>query len=113
MGQVFFSLNSMLRDQRGWLRFPNSPRPLGPKACFTLVKSKQVITSLRLSFYSWLIVLLIYVRTNGIRGLLRRIGSMLSVKRLYSFIRLKYQIRKLYRSSSLKCSMNNENDRAD
>ena len=96
------SLNAMLADQRRWLRFPNNPRPLGPKACLDVLKSEGIIASLRMDFYKWLLELWIYVLINGWRGLRRRIASRFSPRRLYSRMRLIYQARKLYRASSSK-----------
>ena len=108
----YSSLNAMLADQRRWLRFPNNPRPLGPKACLDVRKSEGLIASLRTNFYMWLAELWVYVRINGWRGLLRRIASRFSPRRLYSRIRLIYQARKLYRASFSNNSKNDDNDRA-
>ena len=47
----YSSLDAMLADQRRWLRLPNNPRPLGPKACLDVHKSIGVIESLRTGFY--------------------------------------------------------------
>lgn len=108
----YSSLNAMLADQRRRLRFSNNPRPLGPKACLDVRKSTGVIESLRIDFYMWVWQLWLYVRVNGWRGLRRRIASQFSVRRLYSVLRLIYQMRKLYRSSSSNRPKNNINDRA-
>ena len=96
------SLNSMLADQRRLLRFTNNPRPLGPNACLNVRKSKTVIDSLRMEVYMWVLQFLLYVRIIGWRGLRRRICSQFSVRRLYFVLRLIYQMRKLYRSSTSK-----------
>ena len=96
------SLNAMLADQRRWLRFPNNPRPLGPKACLDIRKSEGIIASLRTDFYMWLLELRLYIRINGWRGLQRRIVSRFSPRQLYSRMRLIYQARKQYRASSSK-----------
>ena len=107
------SLNSMLADQRRLLRFTNNPRPLGPKACLNVRKSKMVIDSLRMEVYMWVLQFLLYVRINGWRGLCRRICSQFSVRRLFSVLRLIYQMRKLYRSSTSNRSKSNDSDHSD
>lgn len=109
----YSSLDAMLADQRRWLRFPNNPRPLGPKACLDVRKSKTVIDSLRMDVYMWVLQLLLYVRINGWRGLRRRIASRFSLRRLYSRMRLIDQAGKLYRASSSNRFKNNDKDRAD
>lgn len=106
----YSSLNAMLSDQRRWFRFTNNPRPLGPKTCLDIRKSNGVIASLRLDIYMWRLQLLLFVRVNGWCGLRRKIASQFSVRRLYSILRLMYKMRKLYRSSSSKRSMINDND---
>ena len=107
------SLNAMLADQRQWLRFPNNPRPLGPKACLDVHKSEGIIASLRTDFYMWLSELRLYVLINGWRGLRRRIASRFSLRRLYSRMCLIDQARKQYRASSSNNSKNNDNDCAN
>ncbi|MYH81794.1 hypothetical protein F4009_22635 [Candidatus Poribacteria bacterium] len=107
------SLNSMLADQRRLLRFTNNSRPLGPKTCLNVRKSKTVIDSLRMEVYMWILQFLLYVRVNGWRSLRRRICSQFSVRRLFSVLRLIYQMRKLYRSSTSNRSKSNDNDRSD
>ena len=84
----YSSLNAMLADQRRWLRLPNNPRPLGPKACLDIRKSTGVIESLRTDFYMWVLQLWLYVRGHGWGGLRRRIASKFSVRRLYTHLRL-------------------------
>lgn len=103
----YSSLNAMLKDQRRWFRFTNHPRPLGPKACLDIRKSRQIFESLRLDFYGWLIQIMIYVRTKGWRALLRRVSSLFSLRRLHTFLRIRHQVKKLYRSSSSNRSENN------
>ena len=109
----YSTLDAMFADQRRWLRLPNNPRPLGPKACLDVYKSEGIIASLRMDFYMWLGELWIYVRINGWRGLQQRIVSRFSLRRLCSRMRLIYQARKLYRASFSNNSKNNDNDRAD
>ena len=109
----YSSLSAMLADQRRWLWFSNSPRPLGPKSCLDVRKSIGVIKSLRTDFYMWVSELWLYVRINGWRGLRQRIASRFSLRRLYSRMRLIYQARKLYHASSSNNSKSNDNDRAD
>ena len=109
----YSSLNAMLADQRRWLRFPNNPRPLGPKACLDVSKSESIISSLRMDFYMWIPELWLYVRGHGWGGLRRRIASKFSVRRLYTRLRLIFQAKKLYRSSFSKRSKSNDNDHTD
>ena len=107
------SLNAMLTDQRRWLRLPNTPRPLGPKACLDIRKSTGVIESLRTDFYMWVLQLLLYVRGHGWGGLLRRIASKISVRRLYFHFLQKRKARKLYRTLYSNRSKSNDNVHAD
>ena len=104
----YSSLDAMLADQRRWLRFPNNPRPLGPKACLDIHELLGLIASLRMDFYKWLLELWIYVLINGWRGLRRRIASRFSLRRLYSRMHLIDQARKLYRTSFSNNSKSND-----
>ena len=109
----YSSLNAMLKDQRRWFRFTNNPRPLGPKACLVIRKSKKVSNSLLLEFYIWLIQILIYVRVKGWRALQHRITAFFSLRRLYTFLRLIFKMKRLYRSETSNRSNDNDNDQAD
>ena len=109
----YSSLDAMFADQRRWLRFPNNPRPLGPKACLDVHKSAGVIETLRTNFHMWILQLLLYVRINGWRGLLRRIASKISVRRLYFRFLQKRKARKLYRTLFSNRSKSNDNVHAD
>ena len=108
----YSSLDAMLADQRRWLRFPNNPRPLGPKACLEVNDSERDDSVLRMYFYKCLLQLWLFIHINGWRGLQRWIASRFSVRRLYSRLLLSHQARKLYRSSSSNRSKSDENDRA-
>ena len=108
----YVSIDAMLTDQRKWLRFPNNPQPLGPKACLEVDDSKKGTSTLRMYFYKCIIQLWLFVRINGWRGLHRWIASRFSVRRLYSRLLLSHQARKLYCSSTSNHSKSNDNDHA-
>ena len=108
----YSSLDAMLDKQLRQFRFFTKHRPLGPKACLEVHESEGVVTSLRMGFYIWLCKLWLFARMNGWYGLRRWIGTQLSVRRLYFILRLIYQARKLYRSSSSNCSKGDVNDSA-
>ena len=61
----YSSLDAMLADQRRWLRFPNNPRPLGPKACLKVNDSERDDSVLRMYFYKCLLQLWLFIRING------------------------------------------------
>ena len=94
----YSSLDAMLADQRRRFRLFNQPRPLGPKACLE-VSREDVGTSLRMTCYTWLFQLWLFVRLHGWRGLRRWIFARFSIPRLYFYLRLSHRKRKLYRSS--------------
>ena len=94
----YSSLDAMLADQRRRFRFFNQPRPLGPKACLE-VSREDVGTSLRMTSYTWLFQLWLFVRLHGWRGFRRWVFARFSIPRLYSRLRLSCRKRKLYRSS--------------
>ena len=94
----YSSLDAMLADQRRRFRFFNQPRPLGPKACLE-VSREDVGTSLRMTCYTWLFQLWLFVRLHGWRGFRRWVFARFSIPRLYSRLRLSCRKRKLYRSS--------------
>ena len=94
----YSSLEAMLADQHRRFRFFNQPRPLGPKACLE-VSREDVGTALRMTCYTWLFQLRLFVRLHGWRGLRRWIFAQFSIPRLYSHLRLSHRKRKLYRSS--------------
>ena len=94
----YSSLNAMLTDQHRRFRLFNQPRPFGPKACLE-VSHEDIGTLLRVTCYTWLFQLWLFVRLHGWRGLQRWIFARFSIPRLYSRLRLSYQKRKLYRSS--------------
>ena len=94
----YSSLDAMLADQRRRFRFFNQPRPLGPKARLE-VSREDVGTSLRMTCYTWLFQLWLFVRLHGWRGLRRWIFARFSIPRLYFYLRLSHRKRKLYRSS--------------
>ena len=96
----YSSLDAMLKSQRQWMRLPNNPRPLGPKANLKITPHKNGISP----FYKWIVPLWLFVRINGWRGLQRWIFSRLSIRRLFSRLRQGHQARKLFRSSSSKRS---------
>ena len=106
----YSSLDAMLDKQLRQFRFFTKHRPLGPKACLEVHESEGVVTSLRMGFYIWLCKLWLFVRINGRYGLRRWIGAQFSVRRLYFILRLIYQARKLYRSSSSNRSKSDVND---
>ena len=108
----YVSIDAMLTDQRKWLRFPNNPQPLGPKACLEVGDSKKGASTLRMYFYKCIIQLWLFVRINGWRGLHRWIASRFSVRRLYSRLLLSHQARKLYCSSTSNHSKSNDDDHA-
>ena len=109
----YSTVDAMLAAQRRWLRLPNTPRPLGPKACLDIRKSAGVIESLRTDFYMWVLQLWLYIRGHGWGGLRRRIASKFSVRRLYTRWCLIFQAKKLYRSSFSNRSKSNDKDRTD
>ena len=94
----YSSLDAMLADQHRRFRFFNQPRPLGPKACLE-VSHEDVGTALRMTCYTWLFQLWLFIRLHGWRGLRRWIFARFSIPRLYSRLRLSCQKRKFYRSS--------------
>ena len=94
----YSSLNAMLADQYRRFRLFNQPRPFGPKACLD-VTHQHVSTSLRMTCYTWLFQLWLFVCLHGWRGLRRWIFARFSISRLYSRMRSSYRARKLYRSS--------------
>ena len=106
----YSSLGAMLIDQRRWLRFPNNPRPLGPKACLEINDLENRNGILRMRFYNWFLQLSLFVRINGWRGLHRWVASRFSVRRLYSRLLLSHEARKLHRSSTSNHSKSNDND---
>ena len=108
----YSSLDAMLADQRRWLRLPNNPRPLGPKARLKIDRHENNKNALNTFFFRYLFQLWLFVRINGWHGLCRWIASQFSVRRLYSRLLLSHQARKLYRSSSSDRSKSDENDRA-
>ena len=71
----YSSLDDMLIDQRKWLRFPNNPRPLGPKACLEVTHRENSDNILHTYFYKCLLQLWLFVRINGWRGFQRWITS--------------------------------------
>ncbi len=109
----YSSLNDMLTDQRKWLRFPNNPPPLGPKACLEVNDLENRDSILRMCFYNWLLQLWLFVRINGWCGLQRWVASRFSIRRLYTRMRRRHQARKLYRSSFSNHSRSNDNDCSD
>lgn len=109
----YSSLDDMLADQRRWLRFPNNPRPLGPKACLQVNDSETDDSLLRMYFNKCIIQLWLFVRINGWRDFCRWIASRFSVHRLYTRLRKSRQARKLYRSSTSNRSKNDNNDHSD
>ena len=109
----YSSLDAMLTDQRRWLRFPNNPRPLGPKACLEVNDSDTDDSVLRMYFNKCIIQLWLFVCINGWRGLCRWVASRFSVHRLYTRLRKSRQARKLYRSSTSNRSKRDENDHSD
>ena len=108
----YATLDAMLADQRQWLRFPNNPRPLGPKACLEVSDLENRNSILHIRFYNWLLQLWLFVRINGWYGFHRWIASRFSVCRLYSRFLLRHQARKLYCSSTSNHSKSNDNDHA-
>ena len=102
----YSSLDAMLADQRRRLRFPNNPRPLGPKAFLEVHDSESSDSTLHIYFYKCLFQLWLFVRINGWRGLRRWIASQFSIRRLYSRLRQSYQAWQVYRASTANSSKN-------